>query len=147
MVILRVFGESRRPAAYGGGAQLKVMLLEDDPSLRFALTQILDAGGHCVNAAADISEAVDLLDAFSPDLLLLDLMIGDEYSIQIADLAAYRAPDAKIIYLTGSNKFPSGELFALSPNTSWVLRKPIDFYDLESILEHFARKISCALPN
>ncbi len=123
------------------------MILEDDPSLRFALSQIIIAGGHHVNAAADITEAADLLSEFSPDLILLDLMIGDEYSIQIADLAGYRAPDAKIVYLTGSNKFPSGELFSLSPNTSWVLRKPIDFTDLGSILEHFDRTVASSLPN
>ncbi|MEN8951982.1 hypothetical protein [Planktotalea arctica] len=74
----------------------------------------------------------------TPDLLLLDLLIGQGVSIQVADLAGYRIPDAEIIYLTGSSKYPNGELFELSRNASWVLRKPISFNELKAMLTHFA---------
>jgi len=117
--------------------KLKVLVLEDDPALRFGLSQVLEDGGHIVYAASDISAACDILHDVTPDLLLLDLMIGHAESIQVADLAGYRCPDAEIIYLTGSNKYPSGELFSLSRNASWVLRKPIDFHELQAIFSHF----------
>lgn len=121
---------------------LKVMVLEDDPSLRFALTQVLEGEGHRVFAAANISQAVEVLLRVAPDVLLLDLMIGREYSIQIADLAGYRVPNAEVIYLTGSNMFPNGELYKLSQNASWVLRKPIDFFELKSMLTHLQNTLS-----
>jgi CheY-like chemotaxis protein len=119
------------------GKTLKVLVLEDDPTLRFALTQILEDAGHTPYAAANIPAASEILSDITPDLLLLDLMIGQEISIQVADLAGYRAPDAEIVYLTGSNRFPNGELFQLSKNISLVLRKPVNFNELKAILQHF----------
>lgn len=116
---------------------MKVLVLEDDPALRFALTQALEECGHSAFAAGDIPAAFEILDRVTPDLLLLDLMIGPVDSIQVADLAGYRIPNAGVIYLTGSNKYPNGELFELSRNASWVLRKPIDFNELIAMLAHF----------
>lgn len=115
---------------------MKVLVLEDDPTLLFALTQVLEDAGHTAYAAGDVPAACAILGETVPDLLLLDLMIGQTESIQIADLAGYRAPDAEVIYLTGSNKYPSGELFQLSRNASWVLRKPVDFNELRGMLSH-----------
>jgi CheY-like chemotaxis protein len=115
---------------------LKVLVLEDDSALRFALTQILEDAGHIAFAAASIPAACEILNQVAPDLLLLDLMIGPIDSIQVADLAGYRFPDAAIIYITGSNKFPNGELFQLSRNASWVLRKPVDFGELKAMIAH-----------
>ncbi|MCF2870496.1 response regulator [Octadecabacter sp. G9-8] len=121
---------------------LKVLVLEDDPALRFALTQVLEDCGHLAYAASDIPAACEILNQVTPDLLLLDLMIGPVDSIQVADLAGYRIPDAEIIYLTGSNKYPNGELFELSKNASWVLRKPIDFNELKAMLAHVESSLS-----
>ncbi len=120
---------------------MKIVVLEDDPSLLFALTQVLEESGHVVFAAKNILEATDFLIDVAPDLLLLDLMIGEATSIQVADLAGFRAPNAEVVYLTGSNRFPNGELFGLSSNASWVLRKPINFYELQAMLEHFSRTL------
>ncbi|KIN67406.1 response regulator [Sulfitobacter donghicola] len=116
---------------------MKILILEDDSALRFALTEILEDAGHLAFAAASIPAACEILNQVTPDLLLLDLMIGPIASIQVADLAGYRAPGAEVIYVTGSNKFPNGELFQLSRNASWVLRKPVDFRELKSIIAHF----------
>ncbi len=116
---------------------LKVLVLEDDPALRFALSEVLEECGHLAYAAGDIPAAYEILNQVTPDLLLLDLMIGSVDSIQVADLAGYRIPDAEVIYLTGTKKYPNGELFDLSRNASWVLRKPIDFNELKAMLAHF----------
>lgn len=124
---------------------MKVLVLEDDPALRFALVQLLEDCGHLAYAAGDIPAACDILNEVTPDLLMLDLMIGPVDSIQVADLAGCRFPDAEVIYLTGSNKYPNGELFDLSRNASWVLRKPIDFNELKAMLAHFESSSSKSL--
>ncbi len=115
---------------------MKALVLEDDPALRFALSQVLEEIGYTVWSAGDIRTAYEILDRVSVDLLLLDLMIGKRTSIQVADLAEYSVPNADVVYLTGSNRFPNGELFNLSKNASWVLRKPMDFGELQAMLKH-----------
>lgn len=121
---------------------MKILLLEDDWALRFALTQVLEDDWHKVASAGDITEAIKLIETVHFDLLLLDLMIGNDLSTQIADLAGYRFPNAEIIYLTGSNRFPRGELFEISRNASWVLRKPVDFFELKAMIAHVSRSFA-----
>lgn len=87
---------------------MKILVLEDDHDLRFALGQFLEDAGHLPFLAGDVEKACEILDQTPLDLLLLDLMIGAHESIQVADLAGYRIPNAEVIYLTGSNKFPNG---------------------------------------
>ena len=105
----------------------------------------MEEDGHTSYATGKIQTAATILIHKSPDLLLLDLMIGGQNSIQIADLAAYKIPNAEVIYVTGSNKFPHGELFELSRNTSWVLRKPVDFFELKFMIAHIENSISVKL--
>ena len=115
---------------------MEVLILEDDSALCFALSQALEAIGCRTIPCCDLREAVETLQHRIPDVVLLDLMIGDQMSIAVADIVGYRAPDCKVIYLTGSGRFESGELFTLSNNASWILRKPIDFSDLQSLFQH-----------
>lgn len=115
---------------------MEVLILEDDDALRFALSQALEDEGHQIHQARNISEAISILNRAQPKLLLLDLMIGENCSIQLADLAGYRLPDAEILYLTGSDKFPNGELFEFSKNIAMVLRKPVDFRQLKAVCKH-----------
>lgn len=117
---------------------MQILVLEDDASLRFALKQILQEAGHTAHEAGDIETACDILDTVQPDVLLMDLMIGHLQSTTVADLAAYRFPDADVVYLTGTDKFPRGELFDMSPNTSCVFRKPVDFRELKAFMAHLA---------
>ena len=121
------------------GNRMEILILEDDPSLRFAYAQMLEDCGHNIHKAGDIPTAVSLLNRITPDLLLLDLMIGSSTSILISDLAKYRAPDADIVYVTGSGRFPNGELLGLSCGASWVLRKPVDFVELKAMVAHLGR--------
>ncbi len=121
---------------------MNILLLEDYRALRFALTQVLEDAGHTARAAASITQAAKLIEAERFDLLLLDLVIGDDLSTQVADLAGYRLPKAEIIYLTGSDRFPNGELFEISRNASFILRKPVDLVELLAIVTHLGRSLA-----
>ena len=117
---------------------MRVFILEDDPGLRFALSEAMTEVGYTVYTAGDIDTALELLGRVAPDLFLLDLMIGEHLSTQIADLAGYRFPKSNVVYITGSRKFPNGELFSLFSNTARVMRKPVDFGELRAVTEHLA---------
>ena len=115
-----------------------VLVLEDDASLRFAFTEALEKAGHSVLAAADADAAISLLKRNTPDVLLLDLMIGRSYSTDVANYAAFSTPGAEVIFVTGSGLFPKGELFDMSRNARLVLRKPVDLRELTEMVTHVA---------
>ncbi|MFL4471535.1 response regulator [Tateyamaria armeniaca] len=113
-----------------------VLLLEDDPGLQFVLREALSGEGHVVYVASDNESAMNVLRRRTPDVLLLDLMIGGGLSTDVANYAVYSAPSAAVIFMTGSGLFPKGELFGMSRNARWVLRKPVDIGELTTMISH-----------
>ncbi|WP_299144961.1 response regulator [uncultured Tateyamaria sp.] len=113
-----------------------VLVLEDDPGLRFMFTEALEGAGHTVHAAADNDQAMSMLRRMIPDVLVLDLMIADGLSTDVANYAVYSAPSAGVIFMTGSGLFPKGELFGMSRNARLVLRKPVDVTELTTMVAH-----------
>ncbi len=122
-----------------------VLVLEDDPSLQFAFSEALKDAGHTVFAEAHADKAIEQIRRRAPDILLLDLMVDGTYSTCVADYAAFAAPQAHVIYVTGSGLFPKGELFDMSTNTRWVLRKPVNITELTDMVDHIAPVIAQAL--
>ncbi|HEX4774455.1 MAG TPA: response regulator [Candidatus Saccharimonadales bacterium] len=53
----------------------RILVVEDDHDLNNAYSLILRHEGHEVVEAFDGKEAIDKLDSFSPDLILLDLLM------------------------------------------------------------------------
>lgn len=53
----------------------RILVVEDDHDLNNAYSLILRHEGHEVVVAFDGKEAIDKLDGFSPDLILLDLLM------------------------------------------------------------------------
>lgn len=63
--------------APGGGAAVskKVLIVDDEPNIVAALEFLLEKHGYQVRVAANGEEALEQLDAFAPDLVLLDVMV------------------------------------------------------------------------
>ena len=51
----------------------RVLVVDDDPSIRSLLGDLLSDDGHKVATAADGAEALEALHAFSADVILLDI--------------------------------------------------------------------------
>lgn len=119
---------------------VNVLLLEDDDGLRFTFSMALKDIGYSVSTASTCEEAIDTITKRKPEIVILDLKIGDQTSLNVADYACLRCPNVAVVYITGSGLFPRGELFGYSPNTRWVLRKPVNLIDLISMVDHVAPK-------
>ena len=53
----------------------KVLLIEDEESLRKLYTKILNAKNYTVEAAADGDDALSVLKIFRPDVIVLDIVM------------------------------------------------------------------------
>lgn len=53
----------------------RVLVVEDDTILRETLTEVMSDEGHEVRSAADGQAALDVLNEWEPDVILLDLMM------------------------------------------------------------------------
>jgi len=53
----------------------RILVVDDDPDITFALSLYLKREQHDVRTAASRAEAMDAMTAFAPDLLILDVMM------------------------------------------------------------------------
>jgi len=111
----------------------RILLAEDDDSLRGFLARALERAGHEVTACADGEEAVTFLD--EPwDLLLTDIVMPGIDGIEVARQAAAKHPGLRIMFITGfaAVALAAGEK---APAGSKVLSKPIHLREIVSEVE------------
>lgn len=84
----------------------RVLIVEDDPANREALTEVLRARGYRISLAGNGREALTVLGSVRPDLILLDVMMpemdGFETCTQIKATPAWR--DIPILFLTAKTE-------------------------------------------
>ena len=81
-------------------ATATILVVDDDDAVRTLLSRALGADGFAVEAVADGPAAREALAAGTPDLVVLDLMLGSDDGLDI--LAALRqTSDVPVILLTG----------------------------------------------
>ena len=111
----------------------RILLAEDDDSLRGFLSRALERAGYEVTACADGDEAAAVLDQ-DWDLLLTDIVMPGMDGIEVARLAAARHPGLRIMFITG---FAAVALAAgdAAPPGAKVLSKPIHLREIVSEVE------------
>jgi two-component system cell cycle response regulator CpdR len=111
----------------------RILLAEDDDSLRGFLARALERAGYEVMACADGEEAAAVLDQ-EWDLLLTDIVMPGMDGIEVARQAAALHPDLRIMFITG---FAAVALAAGSqaPAGAKVLSKPIHLREIVSEVE------------
>jgi two-component system cell cycle response regulator CpdR len=111
----------------------RILLAEDDDSLRGFLARALERAGFEVRACADGEEAAAVLDQ-DWDLLLTDIVMPGMDGIEVARLAAARNPSLRIMFITG---FAAVALAAgdSAPAGAKVLSKPIHLREIVSEVE------------
>ncbi|WP_420407390.1 response regulator [Hoeflea sp.] len=79
----------------------KILIAEDEDSLRRFVARALEMDGHEIVHAGDGADAVDHLQADSFDLLLSDIRMPVMDGIELAKQSSEIAPDMPILLMTG----------------------------------------------
>jgi two-component system cell cycle response regulator CpdR len=111
----------------------RILLAEDDDSLRGFLTRALERAGYEVVSCPDGETAVEALDRVF-DVLLTDIVMPGIDGIEVARLAAARQPHLRIMFITG---FAAVALSAgdRAPAGAKVLSKPIHLREIVAEVE------------
>jgi two-component system cell cycle response regulator CpdR len=107
---------------------IRILLAEDDESMRLYLARSLERVGYDVTSVDRGTDAVPLLEAERFDLLLTDIVMPEMDGIELAQRAAEIAPDVRVMFITG---FAAVALKAgrRTPEAK-VLSKPFHLKDL-----------------
>jgi two-component system, chemotaxis family, chemotaxis protein CheY len=104
---------------------MKVLIVDDDADIRLLAGFLLRGAGHAVSEADDAASARDRFTLNRPDLVLMDVVLGDEDGVELAGELRGIDADARIVFLTGSTgQSEQDRMHAMSP--TGVLHKPFE---------------------
>lgn len=84
----------------------KILVLDDEESIRFSFHRFLAARGHEVTTAASYGEALERMAETKFDLILADIILGDGCGIDILQVVLRKILKTRVIIMTA---YPSKE--------------------------------------
>ncbi|WP_370308943.1 nitrogen regulation protein NR(I) [Sphingobium abikonense] len=106
-----------------------ILVVDDDPAICVVVGEALRRQGHKVKTAASIRERATLMDSFSPDVLITDVMLPDGDGLDgVADILE-RNPDLNVIILSAQNTLNTA-IRATEKGAFEYLPKPFDLNEL-----------------
>lgn len=99
-----------------------VLLVDDESALRLLCRVNLECEGHTVYEAATLGEARELLDQLTPDVILLDIHVGNEDGLELLDEIEGLELSTTVVLLSGSAEVGS----ELRTRVADVLGKPFE---------------------
>ena len=113
----------------------RVLIVEDESTLRTALFRVLDRKGHRVLTANRIAEAKTLCQGDTPvDLALVDMNLPDGDGIEFMDWLKAAHPQCEVIILTGHGSIDSA-VRATQKGAFHFITKPFNLDELMSLAE------------
>jgi DNA-binding response OmpR family regulator len=117
----------------------KVLVVEDDASIRMFLETLLQRNGYACELSADGDDAVRRLRRSTYDAILLDLMLPGQFGFDIIRFLNAERPamSPRVIVLTAASHATLRDFDASQVHT--VMRKP---FDVHALLDHVS---TCAM--
>ncbi len=81
----------------------RVLIVDDDKSLRSALSIMLGNAGYATSEAKDGIEALKSFDDQHPDLVIMDIMLPRLNGIQACSVIRKMSPEVPLLFLSAKN--------------------------------------------
>lgn len=107
----------------------RVLLVDDDEAIRTVVSEALRRDGHQVAAAASVAEQGALIESFSPDVLITDVILPDGNGLDVVPAILARHPEMPVIVLSAQNTL-STAVRATEQGAFEYLPKPFDLDEL-----------------
>lgn len=112
----------------------RVLLAEDDSSMRNFLSRALERAGHDVVSVERGDLAIPILREQEFDLLLTDIVMPEMDGIELARRAVGMSPKLKVMFITGFAAVALNQRNR-KPDEAKVLSKPFHLKDLVDEIE------------
>jgi|SRR5208282_6771418 len=113
--------------------QAKILIVDDERDLVDAYVRLLERSGHRCAGAFDANEAIRMIDAEFPDLLITDLSLPDTSGIEIVRHVRAKSPSTPIIVMSGHNT-PELHEAARAAGANMSLLKPVSIAELRRVI-------------
>lgn len=109
----------------------KILLVEDEDSLRKASTRILSKVGYQVFEAENAEQAFEIFKKENPDILFTDIVMPGKSGTELARELKDSKPRLKVLFTSGYVN-EKGKIEEINSNTGLFIHKP---YDYEALMK------------
>ncbi len=82
----------------------RILLIDDDATVRYALKQVLERAGHQVDEASDGQIGIEMYSANRPDVVVTDIIMPNQEGIETIIKLKRMAPGIAIIAMSGGGR-------------------------------------------
>ena len=111
-----------------------ILLIEDEPRLRYNLQILLQKEGYAVMATPDGAEGIKQLEARAFDMVITDLVMPGTDGFQVLDYLKVHRPGTVVVVVTGYIA-PESAGKALCRGAHEYITKPFDYHLLKTTIE------------
>ncbi|MCK4452331.1 MAG: response regulator transcription factor, partial [Anaerolineae bacterium] len=124
--------------------QARILMVDDEPTTRSAITRGLTLMGYRVDEAASGSQALDKLSSLPYDLMLLDLRMPGMDGVEVMKWVEQAQPGLLVIVLTAHASLESA-IAAVQAGAANYLLKPCSIRDIEAAIARALQRRQKAL--
>lgn len=117
----------------------KILVIEDEKSISYLLGTVLTANGYDVIKAYTGTEACEMLDAYCPDLILLDLGLPDMDGVDI--IRRVRSRGTAPIVVVSARTRERDKIEALDLGADDYITKPFGVFELLARIRNSLRRV------
>ena len=119
-------------------AQEKVLIVEDEENERTGLAELVRAWGYEADTASDGVEALEVVDAWNPGIIVTDLRMPRMDGMQLLEHIASQPQQMAVILLTAQGSIDSA-VNAMKIGAFDFIEKPVNPTRLRTILQNASR--------
>lgn len=138
--------ETNGGAPDGGDACERILIVDDDPSMRTALMESVRRLGYVVQGAVDGADALERVGRFRPWLVLTDLKMPRMTGLELIRELNERAPQAAIVLMTAYGSVETA-VEAMKQGASEYLLKPFSMDLLERVIANLREGREAGAPS
>lgn len=121
--------------------KLDVLVVDDQPGVRYLLDVIIAEQGHRVRLARNGLEAVESVKSCKPDLVIMDVRMPQMCGIEALGRIKLISPDTEVVLMTA---YVSDETVqaVLKKGALCCFTKPFDVEGIKSFIDNFSHKMT-----
>lgn len=111
-----------------------ILIIDDEAGILNLMTKLCRQQGHDTTPAQTGREGMEALDRLKPDLMIVDLLIGDMNGLEIIEYSQEKHPETQVIMVTGHGSIETA-VEAMRLGAFDYLTKPFELADLQRTVE------------
>jgi nitrogen regulation protein NR(I) len=117
-----------------GGSLDKVLIVDDDSSMRYSLNRMLEGQGLLVSLAKNGAEALERFFTENPDLVVMDIKMPGQSGLDVLKQIKERDPKALVVLMTAFGTTETA-IEAMKFGAFDYILKPFDIPQMRSLVE------------